>query len=72
MKTGVKAVVSIIVGSLFLVSGSLMAALELPGLTKKAEIVRDAEGIAHINARNEQDLYYLQDNTYFHNMVEDL
>ncbi len=60
MKTGINAVVAIIVGFLCLASGSLVAALELPGLTKKAEIVRDAEGVAHIKARNEQDLYYLQ------------
>ncbi len=41
-------------------SGSVAAQLELPGLSKKAEIVRDAQGIAHIRARNSQDLYYLQ------------
>ncbi|MEE4160863.1 MAG: penicillin acylase family protein [Woeseiaceae bacterium] len=34
--------------------------LELPGLTGKATIVRDAEGIAHIRASNPEDLYYLQ------------
>ena len=34
--------------------------LELPGLTGKAQIVRDAEGIAHIRAQNDEDLYYLQ------------
>jgi penicillin G amidase len=34
--------------------------LELPGLTGKATIVRDAEGIAHIRAANREDLYYLQ------------
>lgn len=36
------------------------AALELPGLSDKAEIVRDAQGIAHIRASNPEDLYYLQ------------
>jgi penicillin amidase len=34
--------------------------LELPGLSDKAEIVRDAQGIAHIRASNPEDLYYLQ------------
>ncbi len=34
--------------------------LTLPGLAKKATIVRDAEGIAHIRASNAEDLYYLQ------------
>jgi len=34
--------------------------LELPGLAGEAEIVRDAQGIAHIRARNAADLYYLQ------------
>ena len=34
--------------------------LTLPGLSKKATIVRDAEGIAHIRAGNRDDLYYLQ------------
>jgi penicillin amidase len=34
--------------------------LMLPGLSKKATIVRDAEGIAHIRAGNRDDLYYLQ------------
>jgi penicillin amidase len=42
-------------------TGPVAAAdLALPGLTGKATIVRDAEGIAHIRARNSQDLYYLQ------------
>ena len=60
MNSRIKTVFSILVGSLSLVSGSLMAALELPGLMEEAEIVRSAEGVAHIKARNEQDLYYLQ------------
>ena len=30
--------------------------LELPGLNGKAQIVRDAEGIAHIRAKNDEDL----------------
>ena len=34
--------------------------LALPGLSQKATIVRDAEGIAHIRAGNREDLYYLQ------------
>ncbi|MGB7450932.1 MAG: penicillin acylase family protein, partial [Lysobacterales bacterium] len=34
--------------------------LALPGLSKKATIIRDAEGIAHIRAGNRDDLYYLQ------------
>ena len=42
-------------------SGVAMAEqLALPGLSQKATIVRDAEGIAHIKARNRDDLYYLQ------------
>ena len=32
----------------------------LPGLTKKATIVRAAEGIAHLRAGNSDDRYYLQ------------
>ncbi len=34
--------------------------LALPGLEANAEIVRDAEGIAHIRAQNRTDLFYLQ------------
>ncbi|NNF60881.1 MAG: penicillin acylase family protein [Gammaproteobacteria bacterium] len=34
--------------------------LALPGLLEPAQIVRDAEGIAHIRAENDTDLYYLQ------------
>ncbi len=34
--------------------------LELPGLKGKAVIVRDAEGIAHIRAKNRHDLLYVQ------------
>ena len=34
--------------------------LALPGLEAAAEIVRDAEGIAHIRAQNRTDLFYLQ------------
>ncbi len=60
MKRGIRTVFSVLMGSLCLGSGNLMAALELPGLKARAEIVRDAEGVAHIKARNEQDLYYLQ------------
>jgi penicillin amidase len=41
-------------------SGALGAAVELPGLSEPAEIVRDGEGIAHISAQNQHDLYYLQ------------
>jgi penicillin amidase len=37
-----------------------LADLTLPGLSQKAEIVRDGEGIPHIRAQNQQDLYYLQ------------
>ncbi len=39
---------------------SSSAELALPGLSQKATIVRDAEGIAHIRARNSEDLFYLQ------------
>jgi len=33
---------------------------QLPGLTAAAEIVRDVDGIAHIRAANEHDLFFLQ------------
>jgi penicillin amidase len=46
--------------SIGLASGAAMAAMELPGLTEEAKIVRDKEGIAHISAQNKQDLYYVQ------------
>jgi penicillin G amidase len=34
--------------------------VRLPGLTSPASVVTDANGIAHIHARNEQDLFFLQ------------
>ncbi|WP_405242551.1 penicillin acylase family protein [Lentisalinibacter salinarum] len=34
--------------------------VELPGLSQPAEIVRDEQGIAHIRAASQEDLYYLQ------------
>src|ERR1051325_1714832 len=41
-------------------SGRLNPPLRLPALKEAAHITRDALGIAHINARNEHDLFFLQ------------
>src|SRR5260370_8203990 len=34
--------------------------VQLPGLTAAARITRDTDGIAHIRAQNEHDLFFLQ------------
>jgi penicillin amidase len=36
------------------------APIRLPGLKAEARIIRDTDGIAHIRARNDHDLFFLQ------------
>ncbi|WP_254721821.1 penicillin acylase family protein [Kovacikia minuta] len=38
----------------------LRASLNLPGLKDTIEVARDAAGIVHINAKNEDDLFFAQ------------
>jgi penicillin amidase len=52
----------VIAAGLTLAATSLSAASpqSLPGLTASAKIIRDVDGLAHVQARNEHDMFFLQ------------
>ena len=55
------ALVSLLFAAIVLAQNSSSGApVHLPGLTAAARITRDTDGIAHIRAQNEHDLFFLQ------------
>lgn len=58
-----RATLSLLVSAAFM-APSLAATVTLPGLKSAAKVTRDVDGIAHIQAASERDMFFLQG--YFH------